>query len=62
MPRQHIEFDLHFWKKAADDSTVDLYTISTVPSPPTLRRGMGICYDLPIDQAMECLRRELEEA
>jgi len=52
-PETDAEVDIHIWKKFENENMVDLYTIS--------RCKRSICFDMPIDEAMECLREYLEE-
>ena len=52
--KKDVEFDLHVWKEPEDETMVALYTLSF--------DKCGICYHMPIEQAMEALREYLEEA
>lgn len=47
-PENQNEFELHVWRKPEG-----YFTISYL-------NGRGICYDIVIDGALECLRQELE--
>lgn len=52
--RRDREFDLHIWAKPENKNMAALYTVS--------RGRSAICIDMPIDEAIDFIRQELEEA
>ena len=51
--RTNVEKSFRIWKKGEDENMTALYTISI--------GKRAICYDMPIEQAMQHLQEELEE-
>lgn len=47
-----VEVDIHVWKKTGDEDTTDLFTISN--------KNGALCVDMPVDEAVDTLRRFLE--
>lgn len=47
------ESDLHIWKHPEDDRMVATFTISV--------QGRALCHELPLDDALHCVRDYLEE-
>jgi hypothetical protein len=60
MANKDVEFDLHTWLKPEDANIVALATVSFGNTPGLGRRT--ICIDLPLDQAAERIREEMEDA
>ena len=48
-----MNLDIHIWVRDEDEFTSALCTIST-------KKGQPICYGLPLDGAMDCLREHIE--
>jgi hypothetical protein len=54
----HSEFDLHVWKRPADGSRPDQYTIGVWDG----QQIRGLCHIASIEGALETLRHALETA
>lgn len=48
------EFDLHIWAKPENANMSALFTVSRAS-------GGAVCFDMPIDEALDCIRREMED-